>query len=322
MRPKNKFSIIFIFVIAFVLTGNARVVLAVRVPGYSTDVNAPQPTVKPPANPPWDWVGNSMPVTLGPNDHIWIGAYNKYDPNRTKSVSIFIGGSPGKLEAESAVGYEPNGTTVSASPTVNGYFDSSDYTWFFSFYFPIQPDWEAFKIKNKGPGNQTIGDISVSYTCYGSSSVENRSELDNCSIGHSDHQGQITQLLFAHESAFLNTMAEPTLTVSEPGEIWTPEYVIADPNTGELLPQGAWLWTCIAGDGIAAEEQFDLSLTTEDCLPPGDCLLRVYDSNSTEWMKFQLPMAEPQANPADLDENCIVDFNDFAHFVDNWLTQY
>ncbi|MBN1788355.1 MAG: hypothetical protein JW806_08165 [Sedimentisphaerales bacterium] len=316
----HKLSIIFVLSFVFIL--NANIALAVRVPAYVTDVNAPQPTVPPPNDPPWDYSQNVGLVTLQPGDHIWVGAYNKYDPNRSKSVSVRMKGFPGNLDANSVVGYEPNGTTVTGSTSVNGHFDSGKYTWFFSFYYPIQPAWEAIKIVNNDSNNNHISDINIWYTCYGSSNVENRSELNECSLGHSDHPAQITQILFAHTSANTNPGVPPTLTVSDPGEIWVDAYITHDED-GDPLPQGGWLWTCVAGDGIAAEEKFDISLTTEECLPQGGCMLHVFDELTMEWSEFpQLPMAEPQANPADINRDCIVNFGDFAEFALHWLKEY
>lgn len=313
-----------IFVLALVLV-IPTTVFAVRVPPFVTDPNAPQPTVKPPAsgpNSPWDWAGNKEPIGLNPGEHLWIGVYNNYDPNRTKSLDIWFKGDP-NITLESVSGYEPNGSTVSGNVMINQYGKGSPSTWFYYITFDIQPEWEMIKIKNSGTSYDLISNIKVCYTCYGSSNVENRTDFYECSIGHSDHQGQITQMLLAYETASINQSILPTMVVSDPNEIWNYEFVTSDPNDPNTgIPQGAWLWTCTAGDGIAAAEKFDTSMAAEQCLMPGLCMMNIYDSNSGLWTDLYLDPGEPQPNIADLNRDCTIDFADFGLFADNWLNEY
>ncbi|MHC4123150.1 MAG: hypothetical protein ACYSSI_06200 [Planctomycetota bacterium] len=312
-----------IFVVALVLV-IPTTVFAVRVPPFVTDPNAPQPTVKPPGtgpNTPWDWAGNKEPIGLNPGEHLWIGVYNNYDPNRSKSLDIWLKGDP-NISLESVSGYEPNGSTVSGTVLINQYGKGSPSTWFYYIRFEIQPEWEMIKIKNNGTSYDLISNIEVCYTCNNRSTVENRTDFSECSIGHSDHQGQITQMLLAHETASINTLVSPTLVVSDPCETWAYSYVTSDPCTGEAFLQGAWLWTCTDGNGIAAAEKFDTSMATEQCLMPGLCMMRVYDSNSDLLTDLYLDTGEPQPNIADINRDCTINFADFGLFVDNWLDEY
>jgi hypothetical protein len=90
---------------------------------------------------------------------------------------------------------------------------------------------------------------------------------------------------------------------------WTGKFTVENPNTGEPMPQGGWIWQCEDHDeGIWEGERFGLSLTTME-LAGGKYRLFVHDRLRQTWFEFALEV-----------EGCIVldDFESYETAVEFW----
>lgn len=280
-----------------------------------------QPTVAPPTRPPWDYAPNVLPKTLLPGEHIWVGAYNFPDPKRRKTFIVQIS-SPNDtsgLSGGSPCGYDPSGSTVGGKAETGVDFLGF---WNCAVDFDKQPAFEMIKIKNNGSSNITIADIEVFYICYEMGSVENRYNIESATIGNAEFPMEITRLSLNHEYAFIDEFATPRLQPSNPADIWTHEYITYNPITGLSLPQGVWLWTCVAGDGIGAQEAFSMSMTMVECMTEGRCILSAYDRLRDEWQTFRLSSNKPPSFGADVTGDCEIDHRDLAAICNNWLKDF
>ncbi len=283
-----------------------------------------QPTVAPPSVP-WSPCPSALPQTLEPNEHIWVGSRNVYDPNRYKILQVCVytqdANDPCNLKAEAACGYGPGRSTVTGKIT-NPAEQDPKYFWCVAEFKP-QPHFEMVEIKNEGATDIIIEEIRMYMMCMESLRTQGYDlHLPSVSIGHPNHPLQITQLLLSHEYAAINELVAPQLHSSSPDDIWFYEHINTDPNTGEPIPQGAWLWTCIDGNGIAAGELFEMSMTMTECMPEGGGSLSAYDSIWGEWQRFYLPIEEHAPEPPDLTDDCKVDFYDMAVLAADWLRDY
>ncbi|MFA5239002.1 MAG: hypothetical protein WC476_04740 [Phycisphaerae bacterium] len=281
-----------------------------------------QPLVSPPTNPPWIDAGSVLPLTLIPGGHIWIGADNTYRSKAKKWIhlSFDTDDDASNVKAKSAVGYDPNGSTCRGVLESDGYQDNPGEEWLAVIVFEPQPDFEMIKVENEGANSVDIDKIKVEFFCIDSLKAEGYGFYFNAvTIGFDEYPLAITQLLLANEFAPVNQFVFPTLEISAPGDVWTCEYTDIDPETGLLMPQGAWLWTCIAGDGIAAGELFDASITLNECMPEGAGLLYAYDELSGEWLKFAPTVDDIEPLFPDLVGDCKIDFYDLAALADDWL---
>ncbi|MHC4640644.1 MAG: hypothetical protein ACYS32_03295 [Planctomycetota bacterium] len=276
-----------------------------------------QPTVAPPTRPPWDYAPNALPKTLSPGGHIWVGAYNFPDPKRRKMfiVSISSPNDTSGLTGGSPCGYDPSGSTIGGKAETYDLFG----TWTCVVDFDKQPAFEMIKIKNDGNSNITIEDIGISYICYEMGSVENQYHIESATIGNADFPMEITSLLLSHEYVFTDASKIPQLQPSVPGDIWMHEYITYNPIHGLSIPQGAWLWTCVEGDGIGAQEAFNMSMTMMECMTEGRCILLGYDRLRDEWQTFRLSSNKPPSFGADVTGDCKIDRLDLAEICSNWL---
>jgi hypothetical protein len=293
-----------------------------QLPPYIADGN--QPVVAPPQSP-WTYAPNVLPKTLNPGDHTWIGSNNVPDPQRYKSFTIKVPGlTEGDLKGKSVCGYDPNGGTVTGE-LGNGLdgavIKSSDGTtfWCCRAYFWEQPAFEMIKIKNEGPNTINLDNIIVEYACYKPFTFGNNYFLESATFGNADYPHQITQMWLSHEFLALDEFAGPQLHLSVPGDVWIYEYTNIEPGTERSVPQGAWLWTCLYGDGIAAEEFFNISVTLRECSPSGGWSLYAYDELHDEWLIFYLSSGERIAVSPDITGDCKINFYDLAAFAAEWM---
>ncbi|MDH4201883.1 MAG: hypothetical protein OEV87_03230 [Phycisphaerae bacterium] len=299
-----------------------------QVPPFVTDPNAPQPTQKPPAKPPWDWSGAKEPIGLAPGDYIWIGCYNEYRPEHTKNMKVRINASwDDELEIESAVGYTPTGSTVNGTvDDPNGFTNtgSKGTYWVGEISFTPQPDWECVKIKNTSSNYNLLADIEITYWCYKCYVMGNQCDLYETTIGHTENTRAITKLLMTHTQATVDSLALPGLDDHTGLNTWDVTYTTTDPNTGDPLPQGGWLWTCTSGPGIGSGQPFDMTMKVLECMPEGQLELHVYDESEfapRDWDIYYAQDDDPEPMTADiaLPYDCMVTLPDFGVLAEHWL---
>ena len=293
-----------------------------QLPPYIADGN--QPVVAPPQSP-WTYAPNVLPKTLKPGDHTWVGSNNVPDPQRCKSFTIKVPGlTEGDLNGKSVCGYDPNGGTVTGElgsgleGTVVKFSDGTTF-WCCRAHFREQPAFEMIKIKNEGPNTINLDKIIVEYACYKPLTLDNNYFLESATFGNADYPHQITQMWLSHDFLVLDESSGPQLHLSVPGDVWIYEYTNIEPGTGRLVPQGAWHWSCIYGDGIGAEEVFHISATLSECSPRGGWSLYAFDALHGEWLMFYLSAGEHIALRPDITGDCKINFYDLAAFAAEWM---
>lgn len=271
-----------------------------------------------------DWPSGGI-QDIDANTVIWIAKDNNESDEFEKTVTVELKGS--NLDFDEAQremgGVKVNGEQPQVKETYGGPIQQKEGYRAGGTFNP-KPSGEWIKLVAESD-NVDINEVKITCKTYyippfDKDNWDYAVKLNTNEVYDPPSRVLITEFWYFPEEVSIDTSVEPNFVGPDGSGDWTYQWVYEDPDE-EPKPQGGVRWTT-NGSGVADGQGY---YTSFNCVGKGPeiVLEYLYDANATSFepyipMRLWIPPCVTII-PGDIDENCKVDFVDFALLAGNWV---